>query len=193
MDEHSCPLEFSSCKFGHMLMPYCLAPPCPPLFHIKDTHTHRVAVRRQHMSLTKTLEEQLCKRPNQRILAAFPPQHRNSWMSHVCVAHRKVYQHQRRLLICSHSLIHTGNRSHSVKAFNNRCLIASSTWLILLHFVNNVRKGISQSDTRVQMSQCLPLCEEWTAGVGVGQVMLMRLLWTYREMHHGKFSGENAS
>ncbi|KAF3841095.1 hypothetical protein F7725_006957 [Dissostichus mawsoni] len=23
MDEHSCPLEFSSCKFGHMLFPYC--------------------------------------------------------------------------------------------------------------------------------------------------------------------------
>lgn len=43
------------------------------------------------------------------------------------------------------------------------------------------------------MSRCLPLCEERIAGVGVGQVMLMRLLWTYREMHHGKFSRENAS
>uniref|UniRef100_A0A673AP06 Gamma-aminobutyric acid receptor subunit gamma-2 n=1 Tax=Sphaeramia orbicularis TaxID=375764 RepID=A0A673AP06_9TELE len=36
MDEHSCPLEFSSCKFGHMLTPYCFTP--PSLHAYKYTH-----------------------------------------------------------------------------------------------------------------------------------------------------------
>lgn len=40
MDEHSCPLEFSSCRFGHMLIPYCLTLPFLPLFHTL-THTHK--------------------------------------------------------------------------------------------------------------------------------------------------------